>query len=131
MPCHSSLLRRLLRVIPLVLTLACLAPRARAATVTFDTNTPAANRLIDTTTMTYEGYDVIVSGITLTINGTHSFASLTVQNGATVTHAPGLVGGMNLTVSGNVTIAVSSYMSVSGQGYGGITGKRRGRRRNL
>ena len=122
MPCYSILLRRLLRVVPFLLALACLAPRAFALTKTFDSTVPAAMRLIDSNDVTYEGYDIIVSGVTVTINGTHSFASLLVQNGGVVTHAPGLVSGMNLTIAGNMTVGINCSVNANGAGYPGGQG---------
>ena len=122
---HSARLLSLpvfLRVLLFGLLAIGLSQVSRAATVTFDATTPAANRLIDVGSATYEGYDVVVSGITMTINGTHAFASLTVQNGATVTHAPGLVGGMNLTISGSVTVNSGCAINLTGAGYGGAQG---------
>ena len=118
-PAIVSVLRSLLSAL-CVLVFA--ASATFAATVTFDSNTPAANRLIDTGDLSKEGADIIVSGVTVTINGAHSFPSLTVQNGGNVTHAPGLVGGMNLTVSGNVTINSGCSMNVNSAGYGSQLG---------
>ena len=97
-----------------------------AATKTFDSTVPAAMRLIDVSDTTYEGYDIIVSGVTVTINGAHSFASLRVQSGGNVTHASGLEAGMNLTITGNVTITLGSYISVDGAGYPSATGPGKG-----
>ncbi len=110
---------RALRLPQLWFTLLCSlllmggAQIVRAATVTFTTNTT-----IDTNTLTYEGYDVIVHGCTVTINGAHSFQSLTIESNGIVTHAQGLVGGMNLTIAGNVTVNVGSSISANARGYG-------------
>ena len=90
---------------------------ANAASVTFTTNTT-----IDTNTLTWEGYDVIVHGCTVTINGAHSFQSLTVESNGIVTHAQGLVGGMNLTIAGNVTVDNGSGINVNSRGYGSEQG---------
>ncbi len=100
-----------------LLLIAALALPVFAATKTFDTTTPAAMRLIDSSDATYEGYDIVVSGVTVTINGTHAFASLTVQSGGSVTHAPGLVGGMNLNIAGTVKINSGCYINLTGAGY--------------
>ena len=110
-----------------VLALGCgLSLPVLAATKTFDSTVPAAMRLIDVSDTTYEGYDIVVSGVTVTINGAHSFASLTVQNSGSVTHTPGLVGGMNLAISGNVLITAGSYIQADYTGYPGGQGPGRG-----
>jgi hypothetical protein len=69
---------------------------------------------------TYDGQDIVVSGCAVTINGVHSFASLTVQDGGTITHSPGIP--MNLTISGEVVVMTGSTIDVSGRGYGQQSG---------
>ena len=105
----------------------CVSAPARADTVIFETDTT-----IDDGDDTYEGYDVIVCGCTLTINGAHSFNSLTVDRVGdeygVVTHAPGFtngeVSGFHLTIATDVHIRGAQYshlwsrIDVSGQGYG-------------
>ena len=96
----------------LVLLLMSGTQLANALSVTFTTDTT-----IDTGTTTYEGYDVIVHGATVTINGTHSFNSLTVESNGLVTHAQGLVGGLSLSIATTVTINSGSSISADGCGY--------------
>lgn len=81
------------------------------------------------------GQDVIVRGATLTINGVHPLASLTVERNASnqpgiVTHSPGFsnrdVNGMSLIVDGDLFVQgaddrlqlVASRIDVSGRGHG-------------
>ena len=79
------------------------------------------------------GQDVIVRGATLTINGVHPLASLTVERNASnqpgvVTHSPGFEYeggyGMWLIVDGDVYVQgadgsqVASQFNLSGRGYG-------------
>jgi hypothetical protein len=84
--------------------------------ITFTTNTT-----IGSNTKTYDGYNVTVSGCTVTIDGKHPFNSLHVTSSGIVTHDAGLAGGMNLTV-GNVTIDLGSSITATGQGYPGGQG---------
>jgi len=51
---------------------------------------------------TYDGVDVTVDGCTLTINGGHSFDSLEIVNGGSVTHST--VSGLQLTIAGDMVV---------------------------
>ena len=46
--------------------------------------TPVTISAID---QSYDGQDIIVTGTTLTIDGSHSFNSIVLQNSATLTHS--------------------------------------------
>ena len=72
---------RALVAFALWLTVVGSAPLARA--VTFTSNVTIAEG--DTT---YDGQDIIVDGATPTINGTHGYTSLSLINGAVLTHSP-------------------------------------------
>jgi hypothetical protein len=73
---------------------------ALAQSQTFTTNTT-----ITATNTTYENYDITVAGCTVTIDGQHTFHSLTLQNGGVVTHDPpssaNFAGGLNLNITTN------------------------------
>ncbi|HPS54747.1 MAG TPA: hypothetical protein PLP05_04035, partial [Sedimentisphaerales bacterium] len=68
----------------------------------------------------YDGLDIIVNGCVVTINGTHSFASLTIQNSGAVTQSQGVP--MNLTISGDIAIEAGSTIDASGRGHGQNSG---------
>ena len=70
----------------------------------------SANTTIGAADATYDGQDIEVRACTLTINGSHAFASLLAANGSTVK----LAGGETLTVSGR--LAVTGYSTVACQG---------------
>ncbi len=87
--------------------------------------------------LAFEGQDIIVRGTTVTINGAHSFNSLTIERNATnqpgiVTHANtftnGTVNGFHLTVATNVTIQgvtgvmVASRIDLNGRGHPQVAG---------
>ena len=68
-----------------------------------------------------EGQDVLVDHATLTVAGSHAFASLQVVNGGVVTHEPAATGqaerAVRLTIAGSVTIDAASRIDASGKGY--------------
>ena len=68
----------------------------------------------------YDGQDVIISGGTVIIDGTHRFNSVQVTNGGTITHSLGT--NLNLTVAGDFTVSSNSVVSASGKGYGSASG---------
>lgn len=74
---------------------------------------------------TYEGYDVTVSGCTLTVDGVHAFNSLLVSNNGVVTHdplsSPNYAGGLNLTITTDCNVTPGSSIDVSSRGYAGGT----------
>src|SRR5262245_7567850 len=71
-----------------------------------------ANTTIACDNMLFEGFDVTVSGATLTVDCSHTFNSLTINANGVVTHSAGgtvvIPGdppvGMDLTITNNVTI---------------------------
>lgn len=79
---------------------------------------------------TYDGQDITVTGCTLTINGPHSFKSLSLK-GAKITHSrqedANYSGGLNLTITGDCSIDGGSQIDVTSQGYAAGAGPGRGR----
>jgi hypothetical protein len=114
--------------------LVCLAGTAVAqpALVTApQTLSPGATTIVDVTTgnnIPLATAQITVRNTTLTINGRHSIASLTIENSGVVTHASNttfdysggagtdVVRGMHLITSGNVTINSNTRIDVSGAG---------------
>jgi hypothetical protein len=97
---------------------------------TTDTTIAADNR-------TYEGYDVTVRGCTVTIDGAHTFNSLTIERNASnvagvVTHPAAATGGLNLTITTDLSIQgasgslVASRIDVDGAGFGSESGPGQG-----
>ncbi len=80
-----------------------------------------ASQIIASGNTTFDGQDIAVIGATLTANGAHSFDSLQLINGATVTHSAGSVGGLNLTL-GDMIVDSTSQISADGRGYAGGQG---------
>ncbi len=72
---------------------------------------------VGTTGQDVEGMDIYVSGTELTCIGPHDFASMTVINGAVVTHRTQEIPGIDLTISGDVLIDHSSRFDASERGY--------------
>ena len=92
---------------------------APAVTFTVSTNIEAGN-------MDFEAQPLIVSGCTLTVNGTHSFASILLTNTAVLTHSPAANGNptnrLDLTITGDLIIAAGSRIDASGMGYSAASG---------
>ncbi|MCX6874644.1 MAG: hypothetical protein NTW21_12685 [Verrucomicrobia bacterium] len=69
---------------------------------------------------TWDGDDIVVQGCTLTVDGPHSFKSLTL-NGAVLNHSPAPYGEtenrLQITVAGDAVVDASSRIEVSGRGY--------------
>ncbi len=63
----------------------------------------------------YDDVNLIVDGATITIDGSHSFDSLTLINGAMATHTVGLAAGSQITAS-QVTVDGTSKIDVSYRG---------------
>ncbi len=99
-----------------------LVAHVSARTALADSVVFTSNTTIDAGDTSYEGYDVTVRGCTVTINGPHSFASLTVTDTGIVTHSAGSVLGLDLTITGNLTVALGCSISASGCGYGSASG---------
>jgi hypothetical protein len=88
---------------------------AALVTIVTDTSLSADNHLLD-------GEDITVTNCTLTIAGTHVFDSLSLINGATLTHEPATAGQpdnrIDLEIETDVLIDPSSSINVSLKGYG-------------
>ena len=70
------------------------------------------------TNAAYEGVSVEVQGAMLTLYGTNNvFGSLTLTNGAVLTHAAGDTNGLRLEVSGTLSVSADSMICVTGRGY--------------
>jgi len=85
------------------------------AAVTF-----TADTTIDASDLTYESQDIVVQGVTLTVNGSHQFASISLRQKGTLTHSPATttqVYSVDLTVAGTLLIVAPSWIDVSGRGY--------------
>ena len=99
----------------LLITLALTLSLTGANAITFTTSfhIPAGNT-------TWDGDDIIVQGCTLTVDGPHSFRSLTL-NGAVLNHTPAPNGETNnriqITVTGDVLVDAVSRVDISGRGY--------------
>ena len=116
--CPRPLLAALLLVLFLV---AGGSTKAWADTVIF-----TANTTIGVGDNTHDGKDVIVRGCTVTINGAHSYASLSLENSGVVTHTPALRQGMALSVAGDVNVPLGSAINVDACGFGRGEGPGRG-----
>src|SRR5262245_55022870 len=99
------------------------------AQTTFTTNTT-----INDGDFTFDGQDITVQGCTVTINGAHTFNSLTIQRSGTnqpgiVTHGAafsnGTVNGLSLTINNIVLVEgisgslVASRIDISARGFAG------------
>ncbi len=93
--------------------LGSVTPEALAATKIF-----TSNETISATNLTWEGYDIIIRGATVTIDGHHAFNSLIIEhNGANpgvLTHSPGVISGG---ISG-VSLDIATFVSIEGAGAG-------------
>ena len=75
---------------------------------------------ISETDKSYEKTDLVIDGTTVTINGTHAFNSITLQNGAVLTHSSTTTSKeykIELYVNQTVNIDSSSRIDVSCKGY--------------
>ena len=73
------------------------------------------------TTVQNEG-DLVVEIGTLTLDGSHTFASVILRYGGGLTHSPGSPGGLDLTVLGDMVVDLGSFVRVTGCGQPGGTG---------
>lgn len=76
--------------------------------------------VISSLNATYDNQPLVVDGAVLTIDGTHSFSSLTLQNGAVVTQSAAIdiySVPLDLTVADTLTIDQYSRIDVSGKGF--------------
>ncbi|MBN1671707.1 MAG: hypothetical protein JXR37_11765, partial [Kiritimatiellae bacterium] len=88
---------------------------AGAATNTFTVDTVVTNG-----DLTYEGDDIIVNGCTLTIDGPHTFNSLSIVTNGTLTH-PACTNTaeyrVDLTISNSLLIESTARIAASARGY--------------
>jgi hypothetical protein len=108
----SSLLRTVVTAVALLAVVGGANEQAVADTITFTSNTT-----IGCNDVTYDGYDIIVDGCTVTIDGVHEFANMDIINNGVVTHSVG-VAGFDLSVTGDLTIASGGSITSDGKGYG-------------
>lgn len=94
------------------LTLLVTSLSSQGTTHTFTTPTT-----IDCANTTYDGDSIVVDGTTLTVECAHNFAYLQITNNGVVTHPQGDVNGLQLTISGNLTIESGSSVDANGRGY--------------
>ena len=80
-----------------------------------------SNAVISVGNTTYDGADIIVQGCTLTVDGAHAFASLSVTSGGVLTHSPAPNGEadnrVDLTIVGNASVDATSAINMAGRGY--------------
>jgi len=96
-----------------------------AAPTFADTYTLTSDAVIDPNNTTYDGHDIVVDGCVVTIDGEHSFASLSVTNSGIVTHtvnADTQVYMLDLTITNDVTVDAGSAIDVNGRGYASVQG---------
>ncbi len=70
--------------------------------------------------VTYEGQNIVINGCTVTVNGSHQFNSVTISNGAVLTHQPATAAqeySMALTLTGRLLVDATSSLNVTGCGY--------------
>jgi hypothetical protein len=65
----------------------------------------------------YDGYDVTVNGAVLTLDCEHSFNSLEIVNGGSLTHSAVQVEGLRLNIATNLIIDDTSTVDVNGRGF--------------
>ncbi len=86
---------------------------ARVMVVTQDTS-------IDENNKQFENATVEVSGKTLVVDGAHTFANLTLRNGAVLTHSPTTatsVKKLDISVAGTLTVDATSRIDVTSRGF--------------
>ena len=117
-PCQHDVIGTHFKLLFLCLTLG-LATSAQGALFTTNTTIAAGST-------TYDGQPIVVSNCTLTVNGSHSFASLQVSSNGVVTHSAAPNGEatnvLALTITGDVGVDASSRIDVSGRGYAALNG---------
>ena len=114
------------RLAPPVAALLLLLHGFTVAAVTFTTDT-----LIGVGNNAYDGMEIVISNCTLTVDGSHSFASLQVLDGGNLTHSfltggSGLNSGLNLTITGDISVTSGGRINVDGRGYSTGAGKGQG-----
>ncbi|HSA19396.1 MAG TPA: hypothetical protein P5327_13570, partial [Kiritimatiellia bacterium] len=59
---------------------------------------------ISTSNFAYDNMSLLVNGTTVTVDGAHTFQNVGVTNGGKITHTEGDTNGLQLTVSGTLTV---------------------------
>ncbi|HUD45612.1 MAG TPA: hypothetical protein VMR33_02225, partial [Candidatus Baltobacteraceae bacterium] len=112
----SRRLQHPVRLCLAALLCATAAPLLRAQT----TNEFTSSTIIVATNTAYDGENIVIDGCTLTVDGTHTFNSISLSNGAVLTHQPATAVqtfSLVLTVTNNVFVDSTSSINVSGCGY--------------
>jgi hypothetical protein len=116
-PYRSALLRLMcLLFSTFLLGTLCISAFAQAGSITFTSDTT-----IGPANTTYENYAVTVRGCTVTIDGIHTFHSLTVENNGTVTHTA-VNSSLTLDITDFVMVTADSRIIADGRGYGVASG---------
>jgi hypothetical protein len=93
----------------------CGLPGVRAS------STVSSDRSVGSGDTSLDGQDIVVDHATLTLAGSHTFASLQLVNGAVLTHEQANAGqlerAIRLVISGNLSVDASSRVDASGKGY--------------
>ena len=79
-----------------------------------------SNTVISETNTTYDGQDIAIKGATVTIDGSHSFDSVDLIDGAVLTHSADTATQthrVDLSVAQQVIVDASSKIDVTGDGY--------------
>ncbi|MBL1271163.1 MAG: hypothetical protein COB25_001815, partial [Oceanospirillales bacterium] len=74
------------------------------------------NRTVEADDLSLDNQGVVVDGATLTINGTHRFASLELKNGATLTHSVEVEAKLDLFIEGVLHVDSSSSVNANAKG---------------
>ncbi len=75
---------------------------------------------------TYDTHAIIVNGCTLTVDGAHTFESVTLINGGVLTHSTASENLLDLTITGDMNIASGTSIDLSEKGYPGGEGPGQG-----
>ena len=81
---------------------------------------------INAANTTYENQDIIVRGATVTIDGTHTFRSMVIENNGVVTCSamtePNFVNGLRFNITNDLTVLAGGKINVSFLGHGNGSG---------
>lgn len=102
---------KVMRAVAILILLLLCTSVVHAAQVTIDQEV-----VIPATSADYEGDDVIIDGVTVTIDGNHSFNSLQLINGAVITHSVETASIPYLQIATTITIDASSSINVTAKG---------------
>jgi hypothetical protein len=98
----------------LVLTLVLMVRFVPVAPAQTLLTTPTA---ISATNVAFDNQAIVVSGTTLTIEGTHPFLSLVLTNGAILTHPGNTLVPPHLILAGDFVVATGSVVDLTGRGF--------------